>query len=98
MNFLMRIHTAAPKPTFHNNTMTVSYGCNITLPCAIDVASPSPSYYWERVSIGDSPLEVNSTLSDGSLYLKEIQRSGIYRCTAHNDYGSSIQITELSEY
>ena len=78
--------------------MTVSYGCSITLSCTIDVANPSPSYYWERVSTGDSSLEINKTLSDGSLHLKDIQRSGIYQCTAHNDYGSSIQIIELSEF
>ena len=91
------IYTAAPQPTFHNDTMTVSYGSNVTLPCAIDVVNPSPSYYWQHVSVGDSPLEINQTLSDGSLHLKDIQRSGIYRCTAHNEYGSSIQIIELSE-
>ena len=93
------IHTAAPQPTFHNDTMTVSHGSNVTLPCAIDVANPSPSYYWERVySVGDLPLEINQTLSDGSLHLKDTQRSGIYRCTARNDYGSSMQIIELSEF
>ena len=94
----MPIHTVAPQPTFHNDTMTVSYGSNVTLPCAIDVANPSPSYYWERVSIGDSPLKTNKTLSDGSLQLNNVQQSGIYQCTARNDYGSSIQIIELSEF
>ena len=79
--------------------MTVSHGSNVTLPCAIDVANPSPSYYWERVySVGDLLLEINQTLSDGSLHLKDTQRSGIYRCTARNDYGSSMQIIELSEF
>ena len=78
--------------------MTVCYGSNITLSCTIDVANPSPSYYWERMSIGDSPLEINKTLSDGSLQLNNVQQSGIYQCTARNDYGSSIQIIELSEF
>ena len=94
----MLIHTAAPQPTFHNDTMTVSYGSNITLPCTIDVANPSSSYYWECVSIGDSTLEINKTLSDGSLQLNNVQQSGIYQCTARNNYGSSIQIIELSEF
>ena len=88
---------AAPQPTFHSNNVTVSYGSSITLPCTIDVANPSPSYYWERESDGDSPFEVNSTLSDGSLLLNNVQQSDIYRCTAHNDYGSSLQLIELSE-
>ena len=78
--------------------MSVYYGSNVTLPCTIDVANPSPSYYWERMSsVGDSSLEINNTLIDGSLQLKSVQQSGIYQCTARNDYGSSIQLIELSE-
>ena len=94
---MLYIHTAAPQPKFHSNTVIVSYGCSITLLCTIKIANPSPSYYWEHVSDGDSPLEINKTLSDGSLQLKNVRQSGIYQCTAHNDYGSSIQIIELSE-
>ena len=77
-------------------TVSIYYGSNVTLPCTIGVANPSPSYYWERVSsVGDSPLEINKTLSDGSLQLYNVQQFGIYRCIARNDYGSSIQIIEL---
>ena len=89
-------YTAAPQPTFHTDTVSVCYGYNVTLPCTIDVANPSPSYYWERTSLGGSS-ELNKTFSDGSLHLKNVKHSGIYRCTAQNDYGSSIQIIELSE-
>ena len=77
--------------------MSVCYGCNVTLSCTIDVANPSPSYYWQRTSLGGSLSEINSTLSDGSLQLQNIQQPGIYRCTARNDYGRSIQVFELSE-
>ena len=92
------VYIAAPKPSFHNDTVLVTYGSNVTLPCTIDVANPSPSYYWERLSVVDSPSEINNTFSDGSLQLNGIQRSGIYQCIAQNDYGSSIQIIELSEF
>ena len=77
--------------------MSVCYGSNVTLPCTIDVASPSPLYYWERTSLGGSSSEINRTLSDGSLQLQNIQQPGIYQCTARNDYGSSVQIIELSK-
>ena len=92
------MHTAAPQPIFHSDTVSVCHGSNVTLTCTIDVANPSPTYYWELVSLGGPSSEINKTLSDGSLYLKHVQQSGIYQCTAHNDYGSSIQIIELSEF
>ena len=79
-------------------TVSVFYGSNVTLPCTIDVANPSPSYYWERTPLGGLTSEINKTLSDGSLQLQNVQQSGIYQCTAHNDYGSSIQVFELSEW
>ena len=91
------MHVAAPQPTFHRDSVSICYGSNVTLPCTIDVANPLPSYYWERVSVGDSPFEINKTLSDGSLQLNNVQQSGIYQCTARNHYGSSIQIIELSK-
>ena len=77
--------------------MSVPYGSNVSLPCTVEVASPLPLYDWECVSAEDSLPEVNETLSDGSLQLRNVQRSGVYRCTAHNGYGNSTQIIELSK-
>ena len=96
MLFILPLHIAAPQPTFRSDSVSVYYGSNVTLPCTINIANPSPSYYWECISTrGLSYWEANETLSDGSLYLKNVQSSGIYQCNAHNDYGSSVQIIEL---
>ena len=94
-NFLC---TAAPQPSFHTDTISAPYGSNVTLTCAIDVANPSPSYYWEHLSGEDISLRISMIFNDGSLLLKNVQKSGIYRCTASNGYGSSIQIIQLSKF
>ena len=94
---LTLIVTAAPRPALHNDTISAPYGSNVTLPCIIDVANPSPSYYWDRVSVEGASSEINKTLSDGSLLLQNVQKSGMYRCTAHNYYGTSIQMIILSK-
>ena len=92
------MYIAAPQPTFHSETVSVCYGSNVTLPCTIDIANPSPSYYWEHLPLGYSSTtqDLSEVLSDGSLQLVNVQNSGVYRCTAENDYGSSVQLTELS--
>ena len=91
------LYTAVPQPSFHTDTVSAPYASNVTLPCAISVANPSPSYTWELID--DLPLsQLNETLSDGSLLLMNVQKSGTYQCTAQNDYGSSIQIIQLSTY
>ena len=89
------MYTAVPKPFFHINTVSAFYGSSVSLPCTIDDANPAPSFYWEHVSEEDS---LNETINDGTLQLKNIQKSGIYQCTAYNGYGSSIQIVELSKF
>ena len=77
----------------HSSSVSVSYGSDISLPCTIDFANPSPSYYWEKVSAEDTSLLNGRTFSDGSLLLQNVRKSATYQCTAHNVYGSSIQIT-----
>ena len=94
------IYVAAPQPTFHSDTLSVRYGSNVTLPCTIDAANPSPSYYWEHLPLGYSSAamqDLSNILSDGSLQLVNVQNSGVYRCTAENGYGSSVQLIELSK-
>ena len=95
---LSPVHTAAPQPSFHNTTVSASYGSNISLPCVVDVANPPPLYNWTHVSTEDPSSEINYILSDGSLQLKNVWKSGIYQCIAWNDYGSSLQIVKLSKY
>ena len=78
--------------------MSASYGSDVNLPCTVHSANPSPAYYWEKLPVEDGSSEINGrTLSDGSLLLQNVQEPGMYQCTAHNVYGSSTQITELSK-
>ena len=98
-NGLLNLHTAAPQPVFHRNSVSASYGSDVSLPCTVHSANPSPSYHWEMLPVEDASSEINGrTLSDGSLLLQNVQKSGMYQCTAHNVYGSSTQITELSKF
>lgn len=41
--------------------------------------------------------DLSKVLSDGSLQLVNVHDSGVYRCTAENGYGSSVQLIELSK-
>ena len=97
-NCILTLYTAAPQPTLHNATVSALYGSDVTLPCTIDVANPSPSYIWESMSAEGASSEINKTLSDGSLLLKKIQKSDMYRCTALNNYGASIQMVKISKF
>ena len=96
---LFNLHTAAPQPIFHRNSVSASFGSNVSLPCIVHSANPSPSYNWEKLSVEDASSEINGRiLSDGSLLLQNVQKSGLYQCIAHNIYGSSTQLTELSKF
>ena len=92
------MYTVAPQPTFHSNSVSASYGSDAILPCTVHSANPSPAYYWEKLYVEDASSEINGrTLSDGSLLLQNVRKPGMYQCTAHNVYGSSTQVTELSK-
>ena len=73
----MYVYTATPQPLFHTNNVSAPYGSSVTLPCTISVANPSPSYTWELID--DLPLsQINETLSNGSLLLKDVQEPSTY--------------------
>ena len=94
------LYTVAPQPTFHSNSVSASYGSDVNLPCTVYSANPSPVYNWEKLSVEGASSQISlsgRTLSDGSLLLQNVRKPGMYQCTAHNVYGSSTQVTELSK-
>ncbi|VDM75909.1 unnamed protein product [Strongylus vulgaris] len=69
----------------HRQVLTIGYGQNGTIPCAVD-ANPAPSHYtWSKNG------HFLSTTAEGSLFLKAEKDSdgGIFGCQAENSVGRS---------
>ena len=92
------MYTVAPQPVMSRQRIEIKAGDDVVLPCVIEMAYPPPLYHWQHIE----PFEdVRSSenfklLNNGSLLLSGIRTPAIYKCTAWNEYGRSIQLIYIS--
>ena len=63
------------------------------------MAYPPPLYHWQYIApYEDVTIPENAQLlNNGSLLLSGVSTPAIYKCTAWNEYGTSIQLVYISK-
>ena len=92
-------HLVAPQPVKSRQWVTVTAGADLILPCNIEMAYPPPVFHWQHIMPHEDEIaEDVQILENGSLLLTGVKIPAIYKCTAGNEYGTSVQFIYISKH
>ena len=92
-------HLVAPQPVKSRQWVTVTAGGDLILTCNIEMAYPPPVFHWQHIMPHEDEIAENvQTFENGSLLLTGVKIPAIYKCTAGNEYGRSVQFIYISKH
>ena len=99
MHIQISYYLVAPQPVKSRQWVTITAGADLILPCNIEMAYPPPVFHWQHIMPHEDEIAENvQPLKNGSLLLTGVKAPAIYKCTAWNEYGTSIQFIYISKH